>query len=91
MSKFIQTSKVRFQATKTSLRNQETSIHNLENQIGQLVNLISRRQQGSLPGNTELNPKKLMKAMSLKGGKEMRGREFSNLVREDYNLQLTTS
>ena len=78
MSKFIQTSKARFQATETSLRNQEASIHNLENQIGQLANLISGRQQVSLPGNIKLNPREHVKVISLGGVKELRKGEFDN-------------
>ena len=72
MAKFIQTSESRFQATETSLRNQEASIHNLENQIGQLAKLVSERQQGSLPSNTEKNPKEQIKAVTLRSGKELR-------------------
>ena len=66
MSKFIQTSKVRFQATKTSLRNQEASIYNLENQIDQLTNLISRMQQVNSPNNAELNLKEQVEAITLR-------------------------
>ena len=77
--------------SETSLRNQEALIHNLENQIGQLANLISGRQQGSLPGNTELNLQEHAKVISLGGGKELRGGEFSNLAKEHYNLQPLTS
>ena len=82
MSKFIQTSKARFQVAKTSLRNQEALIHNLEDQIGQMANLISGRQKGSLLSNIKLNPTKHVKAVALRGGKELRGDKFDSLVRE---------
>ena len=58
----------------------------MENQIGQLANLISKRQQRSLLGNTELNQREHIKVVSLKGGKEMKGGEFNSLAREEYNL-----
>src|SRR5262249_44603896 len=50
-------------------RNQEASIHNLENQIGQLAKMQSERQLGSLPSNTETNPKEEAKAITLRSGK----------------------
>ena len=86
MSKFIQTSEARFQATEMLLRNQEALIHNLKNQIGKLTSLMSGRQQGSLSGNTKLNPREHAKVISLGGSKELRRGKFDNLAREDYNL-----
>ena len=38
-------------------KNHSSSIHNLEIQVGQLANSLSVRNQGSLPSNTEKNPK----------------------------------
>ncbi|XP_027357160.1 uncharacterized protein LOC113866530 [Abrus precatorius] len=57
MTKLIQTSKSWFQSTEIALRNQQASIHNLENKLGQISRLLSERPQGSLPSNTETNPK----------------------------------
>src|SRR5262249_12101027 len=48
--KFISTSEARFQ-------NQDASIRNIETQVGQLVKLMSKRAQGTLPSNTEPNPR----------------------------------
>ena len=44
-------------SNETRLKNQEASLKNLENQVGQLASLLSERSQGSLPSNTEKNPK----------------------------------
>ena len=55
----------------TTLRNHEASIHNLETQVGQIAKLLSERSQGSLPGNTEPNPREHVKAVTLRSGKEL--------------------
>ncbi|PPR90253.1 hypothetical protein GOBAR_AA30434 [Gossypium barbadense] len=64
LSKFISLSKTRFQNTETALKNQQVSIQGLETQIGQLSKLISERLQGSLPSNTEPNPREHLNAIS---------------------------
>ena len=70
-TKFINTSEARFQATVVALRNNEASIHNLKNQIGQLANLVFERPLGTLPSNTETNPREQVKAITLRGRKEL--------------------
>ncbi|PPR97117.1 hypothetical protein GOBAR_AA23549 [Gossypium barbadense] len=57
LSKFISVLETHFQNTETTLKNQQASIQGLETQIGQLAKLISERPQGSLPSNTESNPR----------------------------------
>ncbi|PPS06852.1 hypothetical protein GOBAR_AA13792 [Gossypium barbadense] len=57
LSKFILVSETCFQNTETALKNQQASIQGLKTQIGQLSKLISERPQGSLPSNTEHNPR----------------------------------
>ena len=47
-------------------KNHSSSIHNLEIQVGQLANSLSVRNQGSLPSNTEKNPKEQLKAITLR-------------------------
>ncbi|PPS13532.1 hypothetical protein GOBAR_AA07046 [Gossypium barbadense] len=64
LSKFISISETRFQNTETAFKNQQASIQGLETQIGQLSKLISERPQGSLPSNTEPNPKEHLNAIS---------------------------
>ena len=54
---------------ETRLQNYEASMHNLETQIGQLANLVADRAQGSLPSNTERNPREHVKAVTLRSGK----------------------
>ncbi|PPR95351.1 hypothetical protein GOBAR_AA25319 [Gossypium barbadense] len=64
LSKFILVSETRFQNTEAILKNQQASIQGLETQIGQLSKLISERPQGSLPSNTEPNPREHLNAIS---------------------------
>ena len=59
MTKFISTSETRFQ-------HQDASIRNLETQMGQLAKIVSERVQGTLPGNTEPNPRKQVSAVIVK-------------------------
>src|SRR5262249_50815499 len=68
MSKFISTSEARFQ-------NQDASIKNLETQVGQLAKMMSDRAQGTLPSNTELNPRGQLNAL------------FSGSIEEASNKQ----
>ncbi|XP_073304117.1 uncharacterized protein [Primulina huaijiensis] len=68
MSKFIS-------ATETRLQNHDASIKGLENQIGQLAKMISSREPGTFPSNTETNPKEQVKAIELKSGKILESRE----------------
>ncbi|PPS14324.1 hypothetical protein GOBAR_AA06255 [Gossypium barbadense] len=63
LTKFISVSETRFQNTKTVLKNQQALIQGLKNQIGQLAKLISERPQGSLPSNTETNPREQLHAI----------------------------
>ncbi|XP_073138025.1 uncharacterized protein [Henckelia pumila] len=62
MQKFIS-------STETGMKNQDASIKNLENQIGKLAKTISSRDQGTLPSDTEKNPKEQVKAIELRSGK----------------------
>ncbi|PPS06668.1 hypothetical protein GOBAR_AA13981 [Gossypium barbadense] len=64
LSKFISVSETHFQNTETTLKNQQASIQGLETQIRQLSKLISERPQGSLPSNTEPNPREHLNAIS---------------------------
>ncbi|PPR83949.1 hypothetical protein GOBAR_AA36766 [Gossypium barbadense] len=65
LSKFISVSETHFQNTETALKNQQASIQGLETQIGQLSKLISERLQGSLPSNTEPNPREQLNAINV--------------------------
>ncbi|PPR94409.1 hypothetical protein GOBAR_AA26260 [Gossypium barbadense] len=65
LTKFISMSETRFQNTETALKNQQASIQWLETKIDQLSKLISERSQGSLPSNTEPNPREQLNAINI--------------------------
>ncbi|XP_016648321.1 PREDICTED: uncharacterized protein LOC107880735 [Prunus mume] len=56
--------------TETTLQNQAASIRNLEVQMGQLAQVLMGRESGTLPSQTEINPKNLeqAKAITLRNG-----------------------
>ncbi|KAD7477475.1 hypothetical protein E3N88_00611 [Mikania micrantha] len=58
-----------FHKHETELRNQKASMQAIENQVGQIAKLLSERQQGGLPSNTEPNPNAHVKAITLRSGK----------------------
>ncbi|KAJ0985464.1 hypothetical protein J5N97_003820 [Dioscorea zingiberensis] len=60
------------QNNDTTIRNLQATVHNLENQIRQMAKSLAERPQGSLPGNTEENPRgEQCKAITLRSGKEV--------------------
>ena len=61
--------------TKTVLQNQSAQIRSLEAQISQLAMAQNARPQGTLPSNTEINPKEQCNAIVLRGGKMLQERE----------------
>ncbi|XP_022003438.1 uncharacterized protein LOC110900888 [Helianthus annuus] len=59
----------RFMAQEGEMRSQKASIQTIENQVGQLAKMLSERPQGSLPGNTEPNPRGHVNAVMTWSGK----------------------
>nr|XP_016438553.1 PREDICTED: uncharacterized protein LOC107764492 [Nicotiana tabacum] len=57
--------------TDEQFENYSTAIRNLERQMGQIANLLSERTPGTLPSDTENNPKKTIKVVSLRSGKAL--------------------
>ena len=55
--------------------------------MGQMVNILTERQQGSLPNNLEKNPKgddkEHVKAITLRSGREVATQEPPPIVREE--------
>ncbi|XP_050233798.1 uncharacterized protein LOC126682206 [Mercurialis annua] len=68
------------QKTDSLLQNQQASIKSLENQIGQLALSMSTRTNGSLPSNTEVNPKEQAKEITLRSGTILEGPKVPNEV-----------
>ena len=72
---FMNVIKANMQHQATQLNNQATHLRNLEVQMGQMANLLTERQQGSLPSNPEVNLRregnKHVKAVTLRSGIEL--------------------
>ena len=74
-SAFMNETKANMQQQATQLNNQEAQLRSFEAQMGQTVNLLTERQPGSLPSNSEVNPRRdrneHVKAVTLRSGKEL--------------------
>ena len=84
---FMNEIKETMQNQSTQLNNQASQLRNLEVQMGQMANLLTERQQGSLPSNSEINPrgegKEHVKAITLRSGRELATRGQPPVVREE--------
>ncbi|KAL2531182.1 Uncharacterized protein Adt_04533 [Abeliophyllum distichum] len=69
--------------TEESIQSIRASVKDLENQMGQMVKLLSERQQGQLPSNTETNPREQLKAITTRSGVQLPEIE----VRRNVNIQ----
>ena len=56
-SAFMNETKANMQHQATQLNNQAAQLRSLEAQMGQMENLLTERQPGSLPSNSEVNPR----------------------------------
>ena len=81
-STFMNETKATFQNQFQQLQNQSTQLQNqgaqlrkLEVQIGQMATLLTERQHGSLPSNSEVNLRREgnehVKAVTLRSGREL--------------------
>ena len=72
---FMNETKANMQHQATQLNNQAAQLRNLKVHMGQMANLLTERQSGSLPSNSEVNPRREgnehVKAITLRSGKEL--------------------
>ena len=72
---FMNETKENMQHSATQLNNQAAQLRNLEVHMGQMANLLAERQLGSLPSNSEVNPRREgnehVKAITLRSGREL--------------------
>ena len=85
-SAFMNETKANMQQQATQLNNQAAQLRNLEVQMGQMANLLIERQLGSLPSNSEVNPRRdgneHVKAVTLRSGKELETHEQFPVIEE---------
>ena len=88
-SAFMNDTKANMQQQATQLNNQAAQLRNLEVQMGQMENLLTERQPGSLPRNSEVNPRRdgneHVKAVMLRSGKELETQGKSPVIEEEEN------
>ena len=88
-SAFMNETKANMKKQATQLNNQAAQLRNLEVQIGQMANLLTERQPGSLPSNSEVNLRRdgneHVKAVTLRSGKELEVQEQSPVIEEVEN------
>ena len=89
---FMNKTKANMQHQATQLNNQASQLRNLEVQMGQMANLLTERQPGSLPSNSEVNPRREgnehVKAVTLRSGKELAMQEQSPVTEEIETKQV---
>ena len=72
---FMNEIKANMQHQATQLNNQAAQLRNLEVQMGKMASLYMEKQHGSLPSNSEANPreegKEYCKAITLRSGREL--------------------
>ena len=85
-SAFMNETKANMQQQATQLNNQAAQLRNLEVQMGQIANLLTERQPGSLPSNSEVNPRRdgneHVKVVMLRSGKELETKGQSQVIEE---------
>ena len=83
---FMNETKANMQQQATQLNNQAAQLRNLEVQMGQMASLLVKRKHGSLPSNSEVNPreegKEYYKAITLRSGRELESSRPQTVVRE---------
>ena len=85
-SAFMNETKANMQQQATQLNNQAAQLRSLEAQMGQMANLLTERQPGSLPSNSEVNPiregNEHVKAVTLRSGKDLETKEKPSVTEE---------
>ena len=85
-SAFMNETKANMQQQATQLNNQAAQLRSLEEQMGQMENLLTERQPGSLPSNSEVNPRRdgneHVKAVTLRSGKDLETKEKPSTTEE---------
>ena len=85
--------KANMQQQETQLNNQAAHLRSLEAQMGQMENLLTERQPGSLPSNSEVNPRRdgneHVKAVTLRSGKELESQVQPPVVEQSETEEIT--
>src|SRR5438270_9075289 len=72
-----------FEIHELKLQNHDSILKNLEQQVGQIHSLLSQRQPGKLPSDTEKNPREHVNAVTLRSGTTYEGQQVVINEKED--------
>ena len=92
-SAFMNETKANMQQQATQLNNQAAQLRSLEAQMGQMANLLTERQPGSLPSNSEVNPRRdgneHVKVVTLRSGRELESQLQTPVVEQLETEEIT--
>ena len=92
-SAFMNETKANMQQQATQLNNQAAQLRSLEAQMGQMANLLTERQPGSLPSNSEVNPRsdgnENVKVVTLRSGRELESQLQTPVVEQLETVEIT--
>nr|XP_027067481.1 uncharacterized protein LOC113693100 [Coffea arabica] len=77
----------RFERVEGRLDQLTTMYRNVEVQIGQIASSLNNRNQGELPSKTEVNPKKHVKAITLRSGKQLKDPPVVEVKKDENEKQ----
>src|SRR5436190_11685404 len=72
----------RFEVNELKLQNHNSILKNLEQQVGQIHGMLSQRQPGHFPSDTERNPKEQVNMISLRSGRQLEERSPEVVMKE---------
>ena len=85
--------KANMQQQATQLNNQAAQLRSLEAQMGQMANLLTERQPGSLPSNSEVNLRRYgnehVKVVALRSGRELESQLQTPVVEQLETEEIT--
>ena len=92
-SAFMNETKANMQQQATQLNNKAAQLRSLEAQMGQMANLLTERQPGSLPSNSEVNPRRdgneHVKVVTLRSGRELESQLQTPVVEQLETEEIT--
>ncbi|XP_070046600.1 uncharacterized protein [Nicotiana tomentosiformis] len=72
MKSFIVKTDERLDAHGSAIKELGTGLRNLEKQVGQIATVLSEKILGTLPVDTEINPKEMINAVTLRNGQVLK-------------------
>src|SRR3954466_13880970 len=76
----------RFEVNELKLQNHDSILKNLEQRVGQIHGMLSQRQPGKLPSDTEKNPREHVNAVILRSGTKYEGPQV-NLKKDEREIE----